>query len=89
MTNFCVDANDRLGSDGGHYSTIGDVAEEEMGFTGLLLAEFCESWSLAPVNTLFDLGGTCFPGPNRIDFVGSNKLPVVTDGFMRGVAPLR
>ena len=53
MTIFCVDANDRLGSDGGHYSTIGDVAEEEMGLTGLLLAEFCESWSLAPINTFF------------------------------------
>ncbi len=44
-----------------------------MGLTGLLLAEFCESWSLAPVNTYYDIGGTCSPGPNRIDFVGGTN----------------
>ncbi len=73
MTNFCIDGNDRLGSEHGRFSTICDVAEEEMGLTGLLLAEFCESWSLAPINTYFDIGGTCFPGPNRIDFVGGTS----------------
>ena len=63
---------------------IGMCEQDEVDHNGHLLAEWCEAWSLTPMNTHFNVGGTFWAekgnSAKRIDFVGgSMRMKDVTE----------